>query len=272
MSAQDFADLEPLEPGLASLLENERARPGMPRDVEAALLRRLEASLGLPPAPASPAPAAPAAKPGAPAAPASPPGSWTLASGKGVAVLVATFLAGGGAGAAALRAASAPPSPAVTEVHTVVVERDRPSAPTAASSIGAPAPALDPNALPDAPSSSAAGRRASERSVASADAPASSAESDEDLAEERSLIDTARAAIGRGNAAGALEKLEEHARRFPRGRLTEEREALWVMALSGAARDARAAAFHERFPKSLLLPQAPLPRHGPASSAPSSAP
>ncbi len=54
----------------------------------------------------------------------------------------------------------------------------------------------------------------------------------------------------------ALATLLEHARRFPRGWLTEEREALRVRSLAGAGRtdEARTAAadFGARFPHSVL--------------------
>ena len=54
----------------------------------------------------------------------------------------------------------------------------------------------------------------------------------------------------------ALATLREHARRFPRGWLTEEREALRVRSLAGAGHtdEARAAAadFGARFPHSVL--------------------
>jgi len=53
--------------------------------------------------------------------------------------------------------------------------------------------------------------------------------------------------------------IAEHARRFPNGRLAEEREALRVRSLadSGRMADARraVAAFGARFPRSVLLPR-----------------
>jgi hypothetical protein len=61
-----------------------------------------------------------------------------------------------------------------------------------------------------------------------------------------------------GNFAGALPLLTLHARRFPHGRLTEEREALRVKVLVGLDRrtEARRAArsFARVFPKSPLGP------------------
>ena len=76
--------------------------------------------------------------------------------------------------------------------------------------------------------------------------------------EELHLLRLARAAVARRDFAAALRPIAEHARRFEAGRLTEEREALRVMALSGLGRgkEARHAAnaFEARFPRSVLLP------------------
>jgi len=78
------------------------------------------------------------------------------------------------------------------------------------------------------------------------------------LAAERQLIEQSRNALVRGEATAAEEPLSNHATRFPRGRLAEERESLWVQALlrQGRFADARtrAANFERDFPNSLLLP------------------
>jgi len=75
---------------------------------------------------------------------------------------------------------------------------------------------------------------------------------------ELRLLRQARAAVAREDYAAALPPIAEHARLFKDGRLTEEREALRVKALSGLGRseDARraAASFRARFPRSVLLP------------------
>jgi hypothetical protein len=75
------------------------------------------------------------------------------------------------------------------------------------------------------------------------------------LAAEQALIDTARSALSRGRAADALVATDDHARRFPRGRLAEEREILAIQALLLAGRrsdaDARGERFHRTFPGSL---------------------
>jgi len=76
------------------------------------------------------------------------------------------------------------------------------------------------------------------------------------LAAERDLLDRARRKLASGEPDPALGFLEQHARRFPRGQLSEEREAMWVnvLALLGRDREARARgrAFEERFPGSLM--------------------
>ena len=78
------------------------------------------------------------------------------------------------------------------------------------------------------------------------------------LGEEQRLLDTARTAVTRGAYSSAITSLTEHQTRFPAGRLTEERELLYVQALAGsgdtAAAQARAKAFAERFPRSIFLP------------------
>lgn len=79
----------------------------------------------------------------------------------------------------------------------------------------------------------------------------------ESYAAELALLQGAQAAYSDRSFATALHLVAEHARRFPNGRLAEEREALRVKALSGAGRqkdaDKAASAFSERFPRSALL-------------------
>ncbi|NOU26492.1 MAG: hypothetical protein HOO96_01185, partial [Polyangiaceae bacterium] len=80
----------------------------------------------------------------------------------------------------------------------------------------------------------------------------------DDLAKERAVLDVARSALGRGDAANALVAAAEHERKFPQGALVEEREALAIQALAmqGRRTDAqtRAERFRKRFPRSMLLP------------------
>jgi hypothetical protein len=78
------------------------------------------------------------------------------------------------------------------------------------------------------------------------------------LSQERSLVDAARAALSSGDATHALLLLDEHARRFARPQLGEEREALAIQALVTQGRfdeaRARAARFRATSPGSLFLP------------------
>jgi hypothetical protein len=86
-----------------------------------------------------------------------------------------------------------------------------------------------------------------------------------ELAEERALLDPARAALARGDAVSALAATRVHEQRFANGALTEEREAIGIQALVLEGRvaeaRARAARFAEMHPDSLVLPaiQASLP-------------
>jgi len=74
---------------------------------------------------------------------------------------------------------------------------------------------------------------------------------------ELRLLEQARAAVAREDFVLAIQLLADHAHRFKRGRLAEEREALRVRALVGLGRrkDARRAAadFEASFPRSPLL-------------------
>jgi hypothetical protein len=78
------------------------------------------------------------------------------------------------------------------------------------------------------------------------------------LSQERALMQGARMAIVRGQPAGALPLLDEHEQRFPKGQLSEEREALRIEALARMGRKdearARAARFRRAHPQSLFLP------------------
>ena len=135
--------------------------------------------------------------------------------------------------------------------RVIVVNAPAASAPisvvAAAASPGLPS--IDTKDLPSAPSV-AAGTNAS--------AVASAARGGDDLAAERAALDVARTALGRGDGANALAACDEHARKFPRGALGEEREAIAVQALVLEHRidDARARAerFRKTHPRSILLP------------------
>jgi hypothetical protein len=83
----------------------------------------------------------------------------------------------------------------------------------------------------------------------------------ESYAAELELLQRAHAAFKIPDYGTTLRLLMDHARRFPNGRLAEEREALRVRALSGSGRveSARvaASAFALRFPRSVFLTRLP---------------
>jgi hypothetical protein len=78
------------------------------------------------------------------------------------------------------------------------------------------------------------------------------------LAAEQALLDPARAALAHGDGTGALAGLALHERRFPKGALSQERDAMTIraLALTGdrARARARAESFRARYPGSLLWP------------------
>jgi hypothetical protein len=81
----------------------------------------------------------------------------------------------------------------------------------------------------------------------------------ESYAAELYLLQRAQSEYASQDFPDALVLVAEHARRFPNGRLAEEREALRVRSLAGADRGDQArralAAFARRFPRSVLLPR-----------------
>jgi hypothetical protein len=74
---------------------------------------------------------------------------------------------------------------------------------------------------------------------------------------ELQVLQPARRAVAQRDFGRALGAITDHQRRFPAGKLTEEREALRVKALLGLGRTAEAeragTAFRARFPHSALL-------------------
>jgi TolA-binding protein len=129
------------------------------------------------------------------------------------------------------------------------------AAPSDAASVSAPATPTPVEAEPAAAADSTA-------PVASAAASPSGAARSEDrtrgaasLRAERLLLETASAALMRGDSASAIATLKKHANSFPRGELAQEREVLLVQALAASGDDAaarrRAKEFKEKFPGSL---------------------
>jgi hypothetical protein len=128
----------------------------------------------------------------------------------------------------------------------------RPSPPARVVYVDRPVPAAAPSssASQPAPEVSAPPRATAE--------PRPSAPRVDDIAQERLVLDDARDRLSRGEATEALKRLSDHERRFPRGKLVEEREALAIQALVNAGRydeaRARATAFRNRSPNSVFLP------------------
>jgi hypothetical protein len=93
---------------------------------------------------------------------------------------------------------------------------------------------------------------------APASASASAAGPASELARERTLLDLARSSAAQGDSALALERAEQHRQQFPRGHLSEEREALVIRALVALGRGQeareRAQVFRSAFPNSFLTP------------------
>jgi hypothetical protein len=94
--------------------------------------------------------------------------------------------------------------------------------------------------------------------VAPAPHPSGSTKPLESLRTERDVLDHARLLLTGGDAQDALTVLDNHATRFPRPQLSEEREALAIQALVALGHyddaRARARAFHEATPNSLFAP------------------
>jgi hypothetical protein len=67
------------------------------------------------------------------------------------------------------------------------------------------------------------------------------------IARELDLIKRAGKAVNVGRFAQALELASTHAREFPEGTLTEDRQALHVLALCGAGRTTEGARAKRRF-------------------------
>jgi len=93
-------------------------------------------------------------------------------------------------------------------------------------------------------------RRASRRATPTAQ---------ESYAAELALLRRAQVAYAARDYSATAALVAEHTRRFPNGRLAEEREAVRVRSLAGAGRkdEAQRAAqeFAAHFPRSVLLPR-----------------
>jgi hypothetical protein len=161
----------------------------------------------------------------------------------------------GGAGGMALQARLDRSISHQTQVVALPIAAPPPSMPSAA-----PEPIATP--APRAPlSASKPATHKTERLPASSPPAATSApplEQPSALEQERNALDTARTALARGDAQGALRLLAGHARDYPNGAFAEERAALRIQALAISGADAQAhkslEEFRVKYPKSLMLP------------------
>ena len=215
-----------LSPSVEALVAHERVLPAQPEDVRARILSRAHAATLAGPPATEPLPVT---RVGA---------SQSLAAGT-VAVAVA-----GIAAAIYLFGGSAPSAP---------VEKTPVAAKPPAITLPEPSSARASGSEP-APVAPSARAQPVETPVASARPTASRQEGGP---EEIQLLSDARKADARRDYASVLSILSEHERKFPGGRLSEEREVLRVKALVGLGRTDQArrtaARFRRQFPKSVLL-------------------
>jgi hypothetical protein len=229
--------LEPLPTSLRALVDAEKASPDPQADVADEVFSRLTATLGLAAATAATAQAAASTS-------ALPPPRLSLL-GRMPYRTLATFLVGATVGAAGYATVSHVRTPSRQVLPLT-------AAPPPALPL--PAPQVIETPLPAA---LATASRAP-HDVPSGTGPALSHGRDDRLAAERNLIEMARTSLARGRFDGAWASLRRHARQFPHGQLSEERDSLLVQALvmKGDYSQAleRAAEFRRRYPSSLFAP------------------
>ena len=201
---------------LAAFLATDRTIPEVPSDVRARLWSRLQDAVPAVPAMGS----APPATPG-PAVPSGARLAKRLAAH--VAKRVAPYLVGAAAGAAGMYAYLGPPKPSAPDP----IARHVP--PPARAGEAASTTVTETTAGPivaAGPATATAATAATARATVSAvSAPASTEENEE------ALIQRARIAQARGDASGAIDALNLHARRFPRGDLAGDREGIRAQVL-----------------------------------------
>ena len=218
---------DPLGADLEALFGAERSRPSPPSSARARVLARVTASIV-----------------GAGGGPGGSGGSGAAAGGVptgGAAMLLKPILLGLALGGALVGAVAVRDGSTATPAPRPIAETFQPAS--------VALPAAEP--VPAAPAISAAPPRPSAE-------PSAPAPREQSLAAERQLLDEAHRALASGRSAATFEALSRHAAEFPRGRLSEEREGLWLRALLAAGRTdearTRAARFKRLYPRSMLLP------------------
>lgn len=218
-------DLPELPDDVASLLDAARETPRAPDRERGRVARRLAITLGV-------------AVPGASLAGASVVGRVWFAKVLGVTAFVALV---GGAGVALRR-----DHPRAPSVPAAVARAGTSRAPARVEATVVAPHALQP-ALSPAPPTPAALAPATATPIE---------DHDRAMQDEVALLDRAMAALERDDVAGASAALSQHARRFPRGRLSPEREAMRVRCVvaggDAAAAEAARVRFHQRYPRSVL--------------------
>ena len=166
------------------------------------------------------------------------------AGGRLAAMLIATFVAGGGVGAALHARFAHSHGPRVVYVYAP------------ASSVPGTQPSGAPSTHSAVPAAIDSTSSAPQAPTAAVVVPPRSRTTQLDA--ERALLDTARGALVSGDSDSALRALDRHAKTYRRPLLGEEHDALLVQALVQAGRYAEARAGAEalrrKFPQSFLLP------------------
>lgn len=249
---------------LDALLDQERARGGLPHDSSNRIRARVMTSVGVAAgvgiatgaASASAKAATSVASAGAKAAVTTSSvvaGTTTVVAPKVIATVAAAILVGGASGAIVMNVLTPPRTPTQAKVHaTRVVDEGSSPHSLRAPGVAPPVeiPSVEPELAADEPASEAP-------QIAAAPIPVvRPASRDHDLASERELLAQARGAVSFRRFQDALDLLDQHRRKFARGRLSEERDSLRVTALAmlgrhDAARDA-ARHFHARYPESIF--------------------
>lgn len=247
------SDNDELPEDVRALLEGERDDLPAPSAAREMVLDRVFSTVGLAPAPhpaqptQPPPPVVPATAGSATAATAASAG-WTGALVVGAVIVVVV------AGSFAARSRAPASVPVRSSVPVI-------SSPIATSSTvapvvhAAPSPALAPRAPQATPEPAS---RPTANAHANAGRPSATIdESPDALEEEQRLLGAAQRSLTQRDSAGALATIRAHARRFPRGTLAEERDALEIRALLLAQREdearALAARFRRRYPDSVFI-------------------
>jgi TolA-binding protein len=241
-------ELEPVPDKLRALFDEEKAGGEPPRDLRERVLLRLAGTFAVG-AGGGMSPTAGTDGSHAPASPAVTQISRLATAGRLVrAAVVFTTGAAAGAGGYHVAERSHRAVPAPAPIAAPARRQEAPAPPDVPTPLPAPEPVPAASSAPTRPRTLGpvqTNREAQNRT-------------DDALAAERSLVEMARAALTRGEPERAVATLRRHARQFPNGELTEEREGLLVQALVGAqkydqARD-RAEQFKKRYPRSLFAP------------------